>query len=144
MLSFREGTLSGYLCPDVQWAHISALLEYGKSTEIVGDGAHAIPANPISSYLMTQCSEGMFALWMVEAARIHTLNPSAKGIGGWPSQNAFVQRLNENGIFPNWYINDPAVQQEVLTAYVSWWKAANGKKSAASVDPLAGTGYAWH
>ena len=143
MQSLRDGKLSPVYCPDVQWAHIPALLEYGKSTEIIGDGHHAIPANPISSHLMLECSEGIFALWMVEAARVHTLKPLASGIDGWPSQNPFVKKLNGNNP-PTWYINDPAVQQEVLDAYVSWWKAAKGKKSAASRDPLEGTGYMWH
>ena len=145
MLSLREGTLSSTYCPDVQWAHIPALLEYGKSTKVVGDGpvpgARAIPSNPISSFLMFECSEGMFALWMVEAARIHTLHPSATGIGGWPSQNPIVQPTDGE---PTWIMNDPAVQQEVLNAYLDWWKAAKGQKSAASKDPMEGTGYRWH
>ena len=144
MQSFRDGTAGSIYCPDVRWAHIPALLEYGKSTEIIGDGAHAIPANPISSHLMLECSEGIFALWMVEAARLHTLKPRASGIDGWPSQNPIIQRLNEGRIPPTWYVNDTAVQQEVLDAYVAWWKAAKGKKSAASKDPLEGTGYMWH
>jgi len=144
MQSFRDGKLSSAYCPDVQWAHIPALLEYGKSIEIIGDGHHAIPANPISSHLMHECSEGIFALWMVEAARVHTLKPLAFGINGWPSQNPIIQRLNEGHNPPTWFVNDTAVQQEVLDAYVSWWKAAKGKKSAASKDPLEGTGYMWH
>ena len=141
MQAFRDGTAGSIYCPDVRWAHIPALLEYGKSTEMIGDGKHAIPANPISSWMMLQCTEGMFALWMVEAARIHTLNPGAKGIGGWPSQNPFVQPTDGE---VTWIMNDPAIQQEVLDAYVAWWKAAKGKKSAASKDPLEGTGYMWH
>jgi len=144
MQSFRDGKLSSAYCPDVQWAHIPALLEYGKSIEIIGDGHHAIPANPISSHLMHECSEGIFALWMVEAARVHTLKPLAFGINGWPSQNPIIQRLNEGHNPPTWFVNDTAVQQEVLDAYVNWWKASKGKKSAASIDPLEGTGYRWH
>ncbi len=142
MQAFRAGIISSFACPDVQWAHIPKLLEYGQSTEIVSN--NAIPANPISSYHMSQCSEGMFALWMVEAARIHTLKPLASGIGGWPSQNPIIQRMNGNNQQPTWYVNDPAVQQEVLAAYVSWWNNANGKKSAASIDPLENTVYMWH
>jgi hypothetical protein len=149
MNAFRNGELHWLSCPDVQWAHIPQLLEYGKSTAIIGDDPSdgrarvLIPANPISSYLMFQCSEGMFALWMVEAARIHTLNPLATGIGGWPSQNPFVQTVEE-GREPTWYINDPKVQQEVLNAYTDWWKEGKGKRSTASVNPLEGTGYMWH
>ena len=142
MQAFRAGTISSFSCPNVQWAHIPKLLEYGQSTEIVSNDA--IPANPISSYHMSQCSEGMFALWMVEAARIHTLKPLASGIGGWPSQNPIIQRMNGNNQQPTWFVNDPAVQQEVLTAYISWWNDANGKKSAASKDPLENTMYMWH
>ncbi len=143
MRDFREGKLASLGCPDVQWRHIPALLEFGKSKAIAGDGTWTMPANPLSSYAMTQCSEGMFALWMVEAARLHTLNPNNQGIGGWPSLNPFVQRLRADDA-PLWYINNPEVQQEVLDAYVNWWKAADGKKSAAKTDPLNGTGYRWH
>jgi len=139
MQSFRAGTLSVLLtCPDVRWEHIPRLLEYGKSTEIIGNVP--IPANPISSYKMLECSEGMFALWMVEAARLQTLNHKVT----WPSQNPFVQSLNGSNNAPTWYINDPTVQQEVLAAYVSWWNDANGKKSASSKDPLEKTVYMWH
>ncbi len=144
MQDFRDGKLSTVFCPNVQWSHIPALLEYGKSTEIIGDGTHAIPANPISSFMMQECSEGLFALWMVEAARIHTLKPLAFGISGWPSQNPIIQRLNEGQKPPTWFVNDTAVQKEVLDAYVAWWEKAKGKKSAASQDPLEGTGYMWH
>ena len=144
MRDFRDGKLSTVPCPNVQWSHIPALLEYGKSTEIIGDGTHAIPANPISSFMLLECSEGMFALWMVEAARIHTLKPLAFGISGWPSQNPIIQRLNEGQKPPTWFVNDTAVQKEVLDAYVAWWEKAKGKKSAASKDPLEGTGYMWH
>lgn len=144
MRDFRDGKLSTVFCPNVQWSHIPALLEYGKSTEIIGDGTHAIPANPISSFMMQECSEGLFALWMVEAARIHTLKPLAFGISGWPSQNPIIQRLNEGQKPPTWFVNDTAVQKEVLDAYVAWWEKAKGKKSAASQDPLEGTGYMWH
>ena len=141
MQSFREGTLNSFTCPNVQWEHIPRLLEYGQSTEIVSNDA--IPANPISSYHMSQCTEGMFALWMVEAARIHTLNHKSKEFG-WPSQNPIIQRMNGNNQQPTWFVNDPAVQQEVLAAYVSWWNDAKGKKSAASRDPLENTMYMWH
>ena len=144
MQDFRDGKLSTVFCPNVQWSHIPALLEYGKSTVIIGDGTHAIPANPISSFIMQECSEGLFALWMVEAARIHTLKPLAFGISGWPSQNPIIQRLNEGQKPPTWFVNDTAVQKEVLDAYVAWWEKAKGKKSAASQDPLEGTGYMWH
>ena len=144
MQDFRDGKLSTVFCPNVQWSHIPALLEYGKSTEIIGDGTHDIPANPISSFMMQECSEGLFALWMVEAARIHTLKPLAFGISGWPSQNPIIQRLNEGQKPPTWFVNDTAVQKEVLDAYVAWWEKAKGKKSAASQDPLEGTGYMWH
>lgn len=144
MRDFRDGKLSTVFCPNVQWSHIPALLEYGKSTEIIDAGTHAIPANPISSFMMQECSEGLFALWMVEAARIHTLKPLAFGISGWPSQNPIIQRLNEGQKPPTWFVNDTAVQKEVLDAYVAWWKKAKGKKSAASQDPLEGTGYMWH
>ena len=143
MQSFRAGTVSSFTCPNVQWVHIPRLLEYGQSTEIVSNDA--IPANPISSYHMSQCSEGMFALWMVEAARIHTLNHKSKDyLMGWPSQNPIIQRMNGSNHQPTWYVNDPAVQQEVLAAYVSWWNDAKGKKSAASRDPLEKTVYMWH
>ena len=144
MRDFREGKLASLGCPDVQWRHIPALLEFGKSKAIVGDGTWSMPANPFSSYEMTQCSEGIFALWMVEAARIHTLKPLAFGISGWPSQNPIIQRLNEEQKPPTWFVNDTAVQKEVLDAYVAWWEKAKGKKSAASQDPLEGTGYMWH
>lgn len=152
MTAFREGTMERLRCPRVRWEHIPALLEYGKSTVIVGDdpssgSARALPANPISSHLMTQCSEGMFALWMVEAARIRTLyngNPPERDYCfGWPSQNSFVQKMNEGG-FPTGYINDEKVQKEVLEAYQAWWTAAKGRRSAASINPLADTDYQWH
>lgn len=142
MQSFRDGTLSDFKCPDVRWQHIPRLLEYGKATEIISDVR--IPSNPISSFMMQECSEGLFALWMVEAARIHTLKPLAFGISGWPSQNPIIQRLNEGQKPPTWFVNDTAVQKEVLDAYVAWWEKAKGKKSAASQDPLEGTGYMWH
>ena len=154
MQAFRNGTI-GIRCPDVKWVHIPALLEYGNSTEIIGDDpsagpARAIPSNPISSYLMFQCSEGMFALWMAEAARIHTLDPMQTGINkgmmGWPSQNPMVQRAYMDGADYGspLIINDAKVQQEVLAAYTNWWKAGKGKREAAATDPLEGTGYRWH
>lgn len=148
MQDFRDGNISAISCPNVQWRHIPYLLEYGKSTEIIGDDssegpALRIPANPISSYLMFQCSEGMFALWMVEAARLHTLNSNNTGLNGWPSMNPFLQRLSADDS-PLWYINNSEVQQEVLDAYVKWWKAADGNRAAAKTNPLEGTGYMWH
>ena len=148
MQDFRDGNISAISCPNVQWRHIPYLLEYGKSTEIIGDDssegpALRIPANPISSYLMFQSSEGMFALWMVEAARLHTLNSNNTGLNGWPSMNPFLQRLSADDS-PLWYINNSEVQQEVLDAYVKWWKAADGNRAAAKTNPLEGTGYMWH
>ena len=152
MTAFREGTMDRLRCPRVQWEHIPALLEYGKSTEIVGDDPasgtfRALPANPISSYLMAQCSEGMFALWMVEAARINTLYngnpPEREYCYGWPSQNPFVQKQNTGGM-PDWYINDTQVQKELLEAYQAWWSNAKGSRSSASINPLEDTGYRWH
>lgn len=149
MQDFRDGNISAISCPNVQWRHIPYLLEYGKSTAIIGDDPSdgrarvLIPANPISSYLMFQCSEGMFALWMVEAARLHTLNSNNTGLNGWPSMNPFLQRLSADDS-PLWYINNSEVQQEVLDAYVKWWKAADGNRAAAKTNPLEGTGYMWH
>ena len=111
-----------------------------------------VPANPISSMHMFECRVGMFALWMVEAARINTLyndNPPATGHGyfmGWPSQNPFVQVLDDSGEgkAPAWYINDTDVQKKVNAAYSSWWKDAKGDKKAAKINPLEGTPYTWH
>ena len=147
MQSFRAGTVSSFTCPNVQWVHIPRLLEYGQSTEIISNDA--IPANPISSYHMSQCSEGMFALWMVEAARINTLYdgnpPERKYAFGWPSMNAFVQKTNgEDRPSAAWLPNDETVQKEVLEAYQKWWKEGKGRRSAAAIDPLDGTGYQWH
>ena len=151
MTGFRNGTLSHVHCPDVRWEHIPALLEYGKSTEMIGKDPEsgdfpmmAIPSSPISSFLMTQCLEGTFALWMVEAARIHTLSKRDGDLMGWPSQNPFVQRLNGENVSPSWYVNSLEVHKAVLEAYQQWWASSRGRKSAASIDPLEGTGYAWH
>lgn len=141
MQSFRDGTLLDFKCPDVRWQHIPRLLEYGKATEIISDVR--IPSNPISSFMLLECSEGMFALWMVEAARIYTLNPLESVLDRWPSQNPFVQSFDEDGTIV-WFVNNPTVQQEVLDAYVSWWKTSEGKKSAADKDPLEKTIYMWH
>ncbi|MBR1539368.1 MAG: hypothetical protein IJ636_07680 [Bacteroidales bacterium] len=152
MKGLRTGTLNMNKCPDVQWVHIPALFEYGQSREIVGEDpangpAHPIPFNPISSMLIFQVSEGMFALWMIEAARFHTLNPSQKGFGSWPSQLAVIRGWNvdENGVVgpPIDYPIDSSVQDEVYAAYARWWKDSKGKKSYASVNPLEGTIYYW-
>ena len=154
MNSLRNGTfnLSTFRCPDLQWIHIEALMEYGKSEEIIGDdpkagSARALPAGPYSSELMFQVSEGMFALWMVEAARIHTLDPQATGVAkgmlGWPSRNPFVQKVNPGTGTMEWYVNDPAVQTILFNAYADWWKEAGGRKSAAKINPLEKTGYVW-
>ena len=149
MTGFRNGTLGHVRCPDVRWEHIPALLEYGKSTEMIGKDPSsgdfpmmAIPSCPLSSYLMTQCLEGTFALWMVEAARIHTLPSKDWDMMGWPSQNPFVQRLNGKNV--SWYVNSLEAHKAVLAAYQKWWESSKGRKSAASIDPLEGTGYAWH
>ena len=155
MTAFREGRMDRSRCPAVRWIHIPALLEYGKSTKVVGDdptsGApfQTLPSNPLSSFLMPQCLEGMFALWMVEAARINTLYdgnpPERKYAFGWPSMNAFVQKTNgEDRPSAAWLPNDETVQKEVLEAYQKWWKEGKGRRSAAAIDPLEGTGYKWH
>ena len=131
--SLRNGSLDALHCPDVQWIHIPALMEYGKSEEIIGDDpevgyARALPSGPFSSEILFQVSEGMFALWMVEAARIHTLKPEAAGMAGWPSRNPFVVITNPNSGRMEKFINDPVVQKIIYDAYADWWKAAGGKK----------------
>ena len=147
MIGLREGTLDVMRCPNVQWLHIPALFEYAKSTETVGDdpnngSAKPLPFNPLSSFLLFQCSEGMFALWMVEAARLHTLNPELEGFLGWPSNHPIIGRVDKEGHSIQ-YINDDQVQEEILAIYTSWWNSAKGRKSSAKIDPLEGTGYRW-
>lgn len=151
MQGLRDGTLESFRCPDVQWIHIPALLEYAKSTDLIGDDlsqlpARTLPANPLSSMMLSQCLEGTFALWMVEAARQHTLNATAKGYGGWPSLNPVIMAWNdsESMIFLASNPKSIEAQKEVYALYKSWWKASGGNKTAAAIDPLAGSLYQWH
>ena len=152
MTEFRNGTMEGIHCPDVQWVHIPALLEYAKSTEVIGhditsgeSSMMTIPTNPLSSYMMTQCLEGTFALWMVEAARQHSLPASArrKDYFGWPSLNPIILSQDGSTSSTSWSVCDVETHQAVLAAYLKWWEQAGGDQSAASINPLEGTGYRW-
>lgn len=155
MTDFRDGTINTNICPPVMWEHIPYLLEYASSTTLVGKAttdvhATTIPSCPYTSFLMTQCLEGTFALWMVEAARIHTLygeNLSEKDYPfGWPSMNPFLQSTGKNGGEPEWHVNDVTVQKIAQSAYERWWSAGQGLRigKVAPIDPLAKTRYSWH
>lgn len=150
MTEFRNGTMEGVHCPDVQWVHIPALLEYAKSTEVIGqdpsDGdfpMRAIPTCPLSSFMMTQCLEGTFALWMVEAARLHSLPSRRNEYMGWPSLNPIIVSQNGSLSSASWPVCDVETHRAILAAYLKWWQAAGGNPEAASINPLEGTGYRW-
>ena len=129
--SMRDGTYDQFQgnkwFPDLRWDDIPALLKRGDSK----DHPKRFPINPASSQAeQAPPTEGAIALWLIEGIR--------KG-GKLPSLNILL--ASEAKIE-----RSDAAQKKVLEAYQRWWKKVEKMpvEEARKVEPLAGTGLAWH
>ncbi len=129
--SMRDGTYKGFgHCepfPELQLADIPALLEHVDSPRLLA----TFPMNSLSSSWTNECSEGVAALWLIEGIR--------KG-GRYASLNP---RLNGNRE------ESESHRPAAAKAYRAWWETAKqvpvGQAAKLrELDPLKGTGLAWH
>lgn len=115
--------------PHLAWEHIPALLELSGSQRVLTQ----FPINPISSQAEETCREGMIALWLIEGIRR----------GGHLSMAPLCLRPGENR---DWTAASEANHPAVLAAYRGWWERVRTlpQADAVKVNPLEGTGMAWH
>ena len=123
--------------PTFTWEDIPALLEYRDDAQVINH----FPRNGISSYSMTECSLGMYALWTIESIRaVATDSPYL--IGRFPSQNPIVQQRQD----PFNLESGVNIQAIVSEAYFDWWEINKQKHfdEFKQFDPLSQTDYRWH
>ena len=84
------------------------------------------PTNPLSSYLPSSCSVGVYALWLIEGIRRDAL-PLAPQLGS-------IEYGNEHY---------SSFQLSTAKAYRSWWNSGP-IESILSVNPLDNTGLHWY
>ncbi len=93
------------------------------------------PTNSISSFLQSQCSEGMVALWLVEGVRTKSYLPSL---------NALCLKINGNQSADLDHESETH-HSRVAAAYCAWWRNGQADPHAAfKINPLKGTGLYWH
>jgi hypothetical protein len=111
---------------------IPYLLERANSKKML----ETFPRNSISSYLQTRCSEGMVALWLVEGIRIGSY---------FPSLNPMCMNADLGFKSRDFEKESESLHPRVAAAYLKWWKRWHGNTVAGfQVNPLKGTGLAWH
>ena len=117
--------------PKLCWTDIPELLTFVESTNALG----SFPINGFSSQRVSQCTEGMMALWLTEGIRVGGKFPSQipecydKSIAV-PSNALFFAR---------------AEQKSLATAYAAWWKKVKDmtREQGCRYDPLDGTALTW-
>ena len=118
---------------------IPVLLDYA-------DDERAIPfppVNPLSSYIVSSCSVGMFALWTIEGIRLAQEGSDEKeSFMGYPSLVPLLwdqvrerrPEFGEDGYDEN--------LKRAAAAYRNWWNSGSFSQIKFQ-DPLDGTGLYW-
>lgn len=119
---------------------IPSLLKYRNDNQIVT----TFPANPISSYAITEPKYklGVLVLWTVESIRISSVKNSING--NFPSQNPFIALRNNPS---EWVLDYNSQAYDIISqAYFNWWEnnKYKGFDQFKNIDPLANTNYVWH
>ena len=118
-------------------AQIPVLLSYAED----GREVHP-PINPLSSYI-SDCSLGMYALWMIEGIRLaEGGDDKVKTSFGYPSLVPLV--FDEQSSARVYYGADayPATQRKVAEAYRAWWNSGEFSEIKTK-NPLDGSGLSW-
>lgn len=127
--AMHKGEYKEFSFPKLQLTDVPALLERAESTKRLT----SFPVNPISSFLLRDCSEGTVALWLAEGVR--------KG-GKFPSLNP---RFSKEGVNAKTAMELEAIQMEMAKAYRAWWEKAKllAAEDAMAIEPLKDTGLSW-
>jgi hypothetical protein len=129
--TMRDGSYAEIEFPRLDWDDVPALLEYADNTKML----KAFPRDGASSQFELQCSEGMVALWLIEGLR--------RG-DRYPSGNALCFNAAKAG--SDWGKASEDNHKEVANAYRAWHEKTKSltPEKAKAVNPLDGTGLAWH
>jgi len=101
------------------------------------------PVNPLSSYIVSSCSVGMFVLWTVEGIRQEGIRDDDRRASfGYPSLVPLLWD-EDRGQRPE-YGEDgyDELQKRASAAYRNWWNSGSFGQIK-SRDPLEGTGLHW-
>jgi hypothetical protein len=119
----RAHKLSSIEFPTLGWQDIPALLRLGHSKRILT----CFPINPLSSEMVSQCTEGIVALWLLEGIR--------KGGNRFPSLNALVGPF-ENG--DDYEAASESHHMKALKSYQNWWNRVKSlpRAQAETIEPV--------
>lgn len=133
----RSNQYDSIMLPAFTPQDIPALLAYRNDTQVISE----FPQNPISSFHMTQCTVGMYALWTIESIRQVSLNKTL--ILRFPSQNPILRIRHSDELV---MVADNITQMIAANAYYEWWRSHehNDFNSFKNIDPLQITNYTWH
>jgi hypothetical protein len=122
--------------PEFSSRDIPALLAYRDESQLIKD----FPINMISSYMLSECTLGMYILWTIESIRARAVKSDM--IGTFPSQNPVV----ENKADLEWIDQSDSVRASVAQSYFDWWESNKNKDfdKFKEIDPLSNTEYRWH
>lgn len=80
--------------PDFNRAEISYLIDYVNDMDFLG----CVSFNSISSFYQSECTLGVYAMWMIEYIRLKEINTTLQS--GFPSQNPILQEINSSQFEP--------------------------------------------
>jgi hypothetical protein len=133
LASMRDGSWEGSSLPELDWRHVDTLLDRAESDAPL----LRFPTHVFSSQYQTRCSEGIMALWVVEAIRRQAPN-------GFPSLNPLCLRAGDGTDIP-WEEASDRNRGSAARAYRQWWKSVKSEdvEERRERNPLAGTGLSW-
>ena len=137
----KEGSYTSLYLPEFSVSDIPELLKYRNDRTII----YQVPANLISSLLLSECRLGVIILWNIESIRAVEAN-SPDLIGRWPSQNPLLV-LRES---PHTWVVDKDSHFTAAKAYYNWWNSYPSvdrmmlNPAQMKTDPLKSTKYMWH
>ena len=118
-------------------AQIPILLSYADDEREVHP-----PINPLSSF-RSECSLGMYALWMIEGIRLaEGGNDKSKVFMGYPSLNPLLFDEQTSGRVYYGTETYPATQRKAAASYRAWWNSGEFSNIKAK-NPLDGSGLSW-
>lgn len=122
--------------PDFNRAEISYLIDYVNDMDFLG----CVSFNSISSFYQSECTLGVYAMWMIEYIRLKEINTTLQS--GFPSQNPILQEINSSQFEPT----NSKFQSRAAAAYIKWWHENTSLPLQAklAINPLDGTGLRWH
>ncbi len=118
---------------------IPYLLAYRNDTRKVTQ----FPRNPLSSFIATELTMGIYALWTIESIRA-SVAPSGGAVfpGRFPSPNPVLAQFGGDG--PS-TAETLAAQPLAAAAYQAWWQQSQsvGVDELMTIDPLEITDFRW-